>query len=207
MLKKHRVVILQTNQKASFGVLTHNNEFIYPNKKGWDYITTRDYIKGYHLYILSDDEIKLDDWYFSHGNKSEKYSVHKCDTERLVYICNESNVAEYCNKIIASTNPDLKLPLPSNAFIQKYCEMNGNIDEVMVEYKQHVIHFDNYKGRFYDEWIPKVSSDNTITIKPVKDSFTRNEVIQILDAYDDYLHYDVGFLPEASGEDWFNENY
>ena len=37
--------------------------------------------------------------------------------------------------------------------------------------------------------IPKIDSDNTITIKKVKDSYSREEVIEILGKMRDYCKY------------------
>ena len=66
------------------------------------------------------------------------------------------------------------LPQPSQQFIQKYIEEynKGNIiTDVLVEYDVH-------KNSFIPLWIPKVNpKDNTITIKKVKDSWNREEIL------------------------------
>ena len=75
------------------------------------------------------------------------------------------------------------LPKPSDSFISKYIEEynKGNqITDVLVEYKWN-------GGRAGDyEMIPKIDSDNTITIKKVKDSYSREEVIEILSKMRNY---------------------
>jgi len=102
---------------------------------------------------------------------------------------------EDCRKIIATTDSSLnvfktmavdgkivagsngKLPQPHQMFIDKYVR-KGGINEVMVEY--HTImcadsfDMDTYPGNL------KVDSDNTITIHSVKDSWSKEEVIILL---------------------------
>ena len=72
----------------------------------------------------------------------------------------------------------ITLPQPSQQFIQKYIEEynRGNIiNDVLVEYG--II----YEGRSYDLYNPdklKVNlKNNTITIKKVKDSWNREEIL------------------------------
>ena len=108
-------------------------------------------------------------------------------------------------EIIATTDPELNtwqdfedegatflhevLPQPSKAFIEKYCEVGG-IDEVDVEYEDkgcpNYMAVDVRKGELAP-WIeklePKVDSHNTITIHPIKDSWSREEVIQLFRDY------------------------
>ena len=88
---------------------------------------------------------------------------------------------------------DLKfvLPKPSNSFISKYIEEynKGNIiTNVLVEY--------NY---FLDDnsvlpyWNLKVNpKDNTITIKKLKEVYTKEELCQVLEKYTSFLWSEVG---------------
>ena len=88
---------------------------------------------------------------------------------------------------------DLKfvLPKPSNSFISKYIEEynKGNIiTDVLVEY--------NY---FLDDnsvlpyWNLKVNpKDNTITIKKLKEVYTKEELCQVLEKYTSFLWSEVG---------------
>ena len=104
---------------------------------------------------------------------------------------------DLCKKIIATTDPELKfgdsffneflksLPQPSKAFIEKYCEVGG-VDEVMVEYE---INYCTHKciGTQLTSGICschkdltrlklKINSHNEITIHPIKDSWSREEL-------------------------------
>lgn len=122
----------------------------------------------HHLYFVSDEEIKEGNWYFSKIHNKIFQSVH---TDQ--YFENEF-------KVIASTDTSLNLPQPSKEWIEYFVsEWNkGNkIEKVMVEYEQegYIIHKSfpaNVSPRFY----LKINSDNTINIKPIKDSWSREEV-------------------------------
>lgn len=75
----------------------------------------------------------------------------------------------------------IKLPKPSDSFIQKYIEeynAGRQITNVLVEYDKLQAH--DSQGNKLIEYDLKVNSDNTITIKKVKDSYSREEVIELL---------------------------
>ena len=142
-----------------------------------------------HLYFISDDEIKENDYVYDWYNNK----VYKATA---VVIHNKKSLGyEYLSKIIATTDTSLKidttldtfafsndkrntLPQPPKEFIEKYvaCYNNGKtITDVLVEYEIH-------KNSFVPLWIPKVNpKDNTITIKFIKNSWNRKEVIKLLE--------------------------
>ena len=126
-------------------------------------------LQFWNLYIISDDEIKENNTHFYNPHSGQLHiSGNHTD-----YIAINKNG---CKKIIATTDVSLGLPQPSQQFIQKYIEEynKGNvITDVLVEY--------NY---FLDDngvlpyWNLKVNpKDNTITIKKVKDSWNREEIL------------------------------
>lgn len=122
------------------------------------------------------------DWYYS-------------KTFNLIYQAIKLPLAiKDSKKIIATTDKELILPIPeelmeyphsytqkalpsiAKSFIEKYItEYNkGNvIDKVMVEYDNDV----NYLNS--GGWKVKISTDNTINIKLIKDLWNRDEVIQL----------------------------
>lgn len=57
-------------------------------------------------------------------------------------------------------------PRPSNDFLRKFCELDG-IDEVLIQYEG--VNYDLFMGQKYihEYYKPKLSPDNTITIKPI----------------------------------------
>lgn len=185
--------MLSTNEKAKVGMINlepynregHKLELIH-------YVTNGDGLSPQHLYILSDDEIKEGDWCIELG------------FNRIFQVEKESLTKDYiknCKKIIATTNTSLGLsdvgkagyfidefhpilPQPSQSFIEKYVtEYNkGNvITDVLVEYE--AIGNWRHAAFVHTQDIPKVSKNNTITIKKVKDSWTRKEVIEFAEKY------------------------
>lgn len=181
--------MLTTNQKAKVGMINlepynregHKLELIH-------YITNGDGLSPQHLYILSDDEIKEGDWCIELGFNR----IFQVEKESLTkgYIKN-------CKKIIATTDISLGLsdvgkagysidefhpilPQPSQSFIEKYvAEYNKSnmITDVLVEY------YETCETEYDKPLCPKVSKNNTITIKKVKDSWTREEVIEFAEKY------------------------
>jgi hypothetical protein len=202
MLKNCKTVMLPTNEKAPINLTNQGLLFNSP-----DYIG-----KNQHLYILSDDEIKVGD-YTIDNDGNLPFQIH-------------ANIVRYKQgkypKIIASTDSSLNLPSPSQAFIEKYCEVGG-IDEVLVKYEVTPISdyamlklgvfmdnrfwtlgdpalipnsfwlksndgtTENTSGSGYvlgeDIEVTPKTKNNQITIKPIKNHFTRLELIVMLDKF------------------------
>ena len=195
--------------------------------------------KHQHLYIISDDEIKEGDWCLIDNNKVGKRTnkqVYPNSTDGESHLCYYYTIngeeigyhVSHCKKIIATTDTSLEifdkelsdmhsvkvnilLPEPSQQFIQKYIEEynKGNIiEDVLVEYgKEYVDEKDAY-GYNKLKINPK---NNTITIKKAKDSWTREEVIELCrQAFIDGT-YAGGFGPnektiDSETEKWIEEN-
>ena len=142
----------------------------------------------------------------SRGTKQEppKYRVEQCIKVENGWIFGHIEGMEvghnpdWSKQIIATTEASLEivskginpvyeqLPQPSQQFIEKYIEEynKGNvITDVLVEYE--LISNEEYFGNtinpddnvpYFDERLKINSKDNTITIKKVKDSYSREEV-------------------------------
>ena len=85
-----------------------------------------------HLYFTTDEEIKEGNWFIN----TNFQKIYQANSE------NSKNIIEFgphpeIRKIIATTDPELELPQPSQAFIKAYCEQGG-IDEVDVEYVEMI---------------------------------------------------------------------
>ena len=148
--------------------------------------------KNGHLYVLSNDEIKEGDYCYSY--KMNKIVKSTCDVSREA----NKNIG-FWEKVIATTDKTLsqtnrtEIPQPSQQFIQKYIEEynRGNIiTDVLVEYE--LISNEEYFLNTInpDENVPYFDEDlkinpkyNTISIKKVKDSFTLQEINNILDEF------------------------
>ncbi len=193
MWKKCKVVMLSTN-KANPLVLNSDG-----NLEHDEVLSTYGGVTQQHLYILSDDEIKYDDWCYSEQFKS----VYKESDPEF------ANATNYLWKIVATTDHSLQFAIDNNpyvmeihglpklpqSFIEHYIQQynKGNIiTEVMVEYVDNwYIHIPS--GKYHDDepvkmkgnlgegdYYLKVNPNNTINIKSLKDSWTREEVIEII---------------------------
>lgn len=156
-----------------------------------------------HLYFTSNEKIKKDDW--SYNDILKEIVQNNCSSNRLVSI----NANGHNHKIIATTDTSLTIkgeqegeniwynPLPqlSQQFIEKYIEeynKGHRITEVLVEveeikhYSGSVDSLDVDDDYDYIEYKLKLDSQNQITIRKAKDSWSREEVIKLLNklAYD-----------------------
>ena len=142
-------------------------------------IASNEYWEAQHLYIISDEEIKLDDWYIDDTNK-----VRQSVTDDKEYW----NSRKDYKKVIASTDTSLNhsiivakpysiIAQPSPEFIQAYIKAYNKgkfITEVMVE-----IYITNETDG--DKFLNyKVEKSNCIIIKKQKDSYTREKVHNLM---------------------------
>lgn len=155
---KGNVVMLPTKNESSLWINCENKLKIHikdrmcPGKQEFQ-----------HLYITLDEKLNKDEWYCSPMEIVSRYN----SIEKL-----PSN----WRKIIATTNESLGLPQLSKQFIEKYIEEynKGNqITEVLVEITDSYLESD-YKFKL------KLDSQNQITIRKQKDSWSREEVIDLI---------------------------
>lgn len=223
MLKKTQVIMLPTNQKAKESQII----LVPTNPRETQCLIIKSLFNGVaeksineglsipqHLYFLSDKEIKEGDWFIN----IIQNEIYKHDLKGYT-------IKKYHKKIIATTDESLKfltnteedydpengglnyqiLSQPSQSFIQKYVDSynKGNvITEVMVEY---IFNEDDSdlpnKGLQVQEFLKVNPKDNTITIKPVKNSWTREEVIALHKANcerltNSYVSDDINWIEE-----------
>lgn len=182
--KRVKVVMLPTNEKSKL-VLSYRNELAI----NWTHDLAKfDDATYQNLYFISDEEIKEGDWYYNHKEYYKGCYRRTPETDDKSYLD--------FKKIIATTDKSLNLPQPSQSFIEKYIEEynKGNvITEVMVEYEGICSNCEEYHEQSilcsdrdgFDAQIEpfrlKVNpKDNTITIRKIKDSWNREEVIRLL---------------------------
>ena len=172
-----------------------------------------------HLYIISDDEIKEDDWCLN-ISKNIIYQKDKLPMDimwKKIITTTDTSLVYEKNLGYLTINPNtldeyrvlqtetIKLPQPSQQFIEKYIESynkNEVITNVLVEYEvymqrqsnsgttRYILSKDNksYDKVNFDR-VPTLlgtkvnSKDNTITIKKLKDSWNRDEVVKLLEEY------------------------
>jgi len=197
MLKKIQVVMLPTNEKANQGVFVRWNEKLSINNKKQD-----SNILTHHLYFLSDEEIKEGDWFYWGGTTPQiqkaVYGSKPTDIVKKIIATTDSSLT--IDKW-AQTNKKFKpyniqqniettklikkqLPQPSQSFLEVFVtEYNkGNqIKEVLIEYQVCTCAPEEVLCYCTTPKLKINPKDNTITIKKVKDSWNREEVLAIID--------------------------
>ena len=205
--KKAKVVILPSNEESNIQQNKFNKLFFSEQKKSYSDTINQ------HLYIISDDEIKEGDWYIAEGKiyraiVNHMPKLYKHPHKKIITTTDESlriSYKENNHQPLSSNN--YTLPKPSDSFIKKYIEeynKDNIITDVLVEYK-----FNDFKFMATlcttkeKESILKINpKDNTITIKKVKDSYTREEVENLIySAMKDRCYTTV-----AEWQKWIEEN-
>lgn len=208
MEKKCKVVMLATEEKVDIGA---PNWWLQGQKK----LIINNLISN--LYITSDDEIKDGDYCMSININSKLHKPFKC-VNKEAFINPEflnSVDAKDVKKIIATTDKSLiplfcktqtkNIPQISQSFINQYIESynKGNvITEVTVEYEEYMKQGIFNKGDDTHYFDVKINPDNTINIKLIKDNYSREEVIILLqNVIKDSYSYE---LEEHHGGDYRN---
>ena len=207
--KKAKVVMLPTNEPSKIGNLVTYQKCNLAKviKEG---INPKDStVQFWNLYIISDDEIKENNTHFYNphsgqlhisGNHTDYIAINKNGCKKII-ATTDTSLYIHQKETISLPERVFYLPQPSQQFIQKYIEEynKGNvITDVLVEY--------NY---FLDDngvlpyWNLKVNpKDNTITIKKIKDNYTKEELCQILEKYTSFIWSEVGIhYPISLGND------
>ena len=174
-----------------------------------------------HLYFLSNEEIKEGNWYFDLDTKKI------CQWTMSHSI--PSGFEQRVKRIIATTNTSLKiktfyeiegdqevsLPQPSKEFIQAFTKSYNEgkpITKVLVEYDVITLNEDWSKRPVVvtNEYKLKVNSSNEITIKKVKDSYTREELrpifLKLCHDTADYIEKGYDEKTEFNIDKWIEEN-
>lgn len=168
------IIMLPTNEKTHL-LLTGRNDLYYSLNLSV-FSLKEDIDKFQHLYILSNEEIKTGDWIYRYEDKKVFQSKS--------YFSEDNPLKKgLITKIIATTDTSLGLPQPSQQFIKYYIEEynKGNvINKVEVEVKRRIEFNGCHSYESSVNFDLKINSNNTINIKPIKDSWTREEVLQLI---------------------------
>ena len=216
MFKKAKVVMLPTNEPSKIGNLVTYQKCNLAKviKEG---INPKDStVQFWNLYIISDDEIKENNTHFYNphsgqlhiaGNHTDYIAINKNGCKKIIATTDTSlKIDTYIKQgdtvkgdLIIKRNSDyttglkgrINLPQPSQQFIQKYIEEynEGNvITDVLVEYESLL----NDMG-VIPYWCLKINpKDNTITIRKVKENYTKEELAQILEKFISFIWSEVG---------------
>lgn len=184
--------------------------------------------KPQHLYIISDDEIKKGDWVVNENNNIFQYTGGLLlPTDKKIIATTDTNInLDVFDKKTCKGDKDCSkhcdcltlkhkgLPQPSQQFIEKYIEYYNRgkvITDILVEYDLDVnnsyvcygdcgICDDSCKIIYKPKINPK---DNTITIKKLKDSWNREEVIELIKRFNSESAGNVWF---DTDENWIEQN-
>mgnify|MGYP006104787947 FL=1 len=184
-----QVHMLPTEQ--SLMCKTNDKLYFYPQENWFTRSTDTD---PQHLYFTTDEEIKEGDW------------VMNLNGDTIYQHFGNGGDFEQWNKIIATTDPELELPQPSQAFIKAYCNQGG-IDEVDVEYVEMITCklcnkseeecSDNFtcEGNMIGEDILKVD--------PIHNTITTHRIVYKMYSKKDLLGFTIDNI---SIIDWIEEN-
>ncbi|MDR2207166.1 MAG: hypothetical protein LBE36_13540 [Flavobacteriaceae bacterium] len=166
-----------------------------------------------HLYILSDDKLKVGDWMQRGKEKPVLNTLHFYFDFGVVYRKIIATTDQSLRDEIAKSPVDKQYPIYciSDEFIRHFCKSNGGISEVQIEYEEYAV--GNYGMSDGEPTIDerlKVNPDNTIFIDDVKDSWNREQVIKEIERFillerkhqDKYSH----FIDEKNLRQWIKEN-
>ena len=179
------------------------------------------YHTNQHLYITSNEEIKKGDYYLKPDDnniwiRNKNSNIITIGSKKIIATTDELYLSELFpvdNEIHSLTS---RLPQPSQQFIEKYIEEynKGNIiSEGLVEVEVDLENYNNWEPPFpyksLDEQVfykLKLDSQNTITIRKIKDSWNREEVIDLCRSA--YLYGEQGALKLHNGifKEWIEEN-
>lgn len=202
---KRKVVMLPTNEKANIKLI--DNQFLLIGAfKDW----LKSDEKFQNLYILSDEEPKNDDWVYYKHPACEEAMITKivkwdyCDYQPYsVQHLEGFGVKTRYSKIIASTDKSLELPCPSARFVSTFVvEYNEDniITEVLVKYDEigPMKSGNNYISIVQ---LLKVKPNNTISIRKVKNEWSRTEMFDEMQKF----CIDCGY-PIYELTNWFDKN-
>lgn len=227
MFKRAKIVLLSTKEVTNFKLVKNpfkkidNLRLLCFSHYGFDKIEG----EFQHLYILSDEEIMIGDWYYTSLEHDNSF-IRQCkviDKSKEYWLDNDlkyqgnlkSDYGSY--KIIATTDSSMGIfdennhqlyyyPSPSRSFIQKYVDEynKGNIiTDILVEYNTSDENMDGYVSMFGGKEIGDTlkinAKENTISIKRIKVSYNRDEVIFLLNGA-------FGLKTLADLDDWIKEN-
>lgn len=145
----------------------------------------------YHLYLVSDREIKKGDWFVRWCIGNAMLSIPGA-WFLLQQTADKSHVTLIPKPVMklveGSTDKSLGLPLIPQSFVEKYVEAQGKIDKVKLEMRSY---------------LPGIAiKSNEVIILPIKDSWNREEVKVIAKQA-----WNMPELPQITFDEWFDKQY
>jgi len=225
--KKAQVVKLPTNEKSDLGLTFLYGETVFDQYSQCSSELQSRFSKFFNLYIISDDKIEDGDWYFDGTDLIHQKSQYNdglvdgnSDAKKVIATTDTSlKVKQWLDYADDSVN--ISLPQPPQQFIEKFIEEYNKgdvIKDVLVEYESNL--YESFgSGKYWedapvtmkkfldkdDDYLKINPKDNTITIKKLKESWNREEFIQLIKEFRN------GLLPTTQVEieytnKWIEEN-
>lgn len=208
--KKCKIALIPSKSKhAAIKVAVKTGKF-YPR----NVVTLGGEVRYFDLAIVSEEDIKKGDLCIDTQEKTFFKAMYDFT------FCSNGTY----RKVLATTNPgvifnEFSVPNVSDAFLNKYCESNGEIKEVQVSYddmclpnylkipqKCHDM-CTNYHNRksCSCRFVGPVINKGNLVVRKIKDNFTRQEVINILLGYwEDLASHGDGNKTDLLN--WIDEN-
>lgn len=154
-----------------------------------------------HLYFISNREIKEGEYFLS------STGVVMIHNKRSYTGMISRRIVESDKKIESTTDPTLGLPLIPQSFVNVFVEGQGKIEEVMIEMEQESStgYTEDRSRTFYGELSTKLRKDNTVICSPVKDTWTREEVIRLLRQVHKDSRIPYSYIDVHGIEKWIEE--
>lgn len=163
--KTYKVVMLPTEKASKIAIDGYNYTKIYCRKD--DISTSLSSGKNQHLYITSDEDIKGGDYLI--------FALMSPNPTVGIVPNGMSDYTIFKNKIVATTDKSLGLPLIHDSFLPPFVK-SYNEGKTITEIDLEIEHFEECEVK---EKI-KVRSDNTVIIHQSK-TYTQKEVDELLD--------------------------
>jgi rRNA maturation endonuclease Nob1 len=199
-------VVMLTTEKASIIVSTNNNTLYLQA------LSNKDNNNNYkHLYITSEEEIKKGDWGIN-LNKDTLYRLSSNDNiggwKKVIASTDKLEIGrEHDDTVPFPKTRPVYLPTLKSTFVDKYIEQYNKdnvIEDVLIEMEQLMV-----KGSYnnkcsscgeifsYSDKLNficsscglrvKTNANNQVTIRKIKDSWNREEVLELLDFVNERL--------------------
>lgn len=204
------VVMLATDKGSKFHLFTGNKPGLYSYNRGENVIPQNPHCINQHLYFLSDDEPKVNDWVLNTASSTNrpfqideagvKYvKENKTPTKKIITTTDETLVNKWIGSRIYDSSKGCEfygfksgvglhshlreetLPRPSDSFIRKYIEEYNAGRQITDVLVEYERGEDiNDFGYFRLNLNLKVDSNNTIMTTKLKDSYSRDELIKFV---------------------------
>lgn len=144
------------------------------------------------LYIISDEEIKKGDYFISLNWDESYHDVILNDAVEDFKDFADEGWTNNCKKVIATSDIALGLPTLSSYFIETYLQSFNKGEEIKfvnVEYTPDTSEKPLFDGgwQFLHPLKLKTDEKNVISVRPVKDSWNKEELLGVIREYGGFI--------------------